>query len=591
MNTEIGNNHQLNQNPRNSTNKGTAQRQMHFYNNSRISQNNIRGSPSTFKRHLTNYSTLGDDARYSNNKRQRQNSQDNAEEIYDNDERIGEWIDPNVHHGFTFNDKQADNDRSQTLISKQAINYATDCHYPPIKIICTPKIQIQNQNGSHFVQTLIKHIEKKFKNENPTCNKLLAFEAWWVNAEGDMMILTKCMEIFIHLCILSNYPHEINTIKIEPQLPKYLPPPFSVLIKFVHNHISIDEIRQEVKGKYSSQYSCNELIGTKTNRTRHVRIDFTERNDYNSILKNGQISFLSQLYTVNEFLEAPKLLICSKCNTPGHMKRQCQLNYDRCRRCGGDRITGDHNECTIKCHHCSGEHVSTDYKCPTLADYRCELVKELKRHPEHLPEHVQLFIPAQCRDRNDRSHIIANYQKNEQKSRSTFNSTFNMNSHVWPQPIPSSHTTNNETIITQNINEEIKLMREDFNKELNKLNAKYEKQLKDSQDRWYIVAQQIKTQNEMINSMSATTLSCIFPIGIDLLRTTSEAIKSLHNNEQNEETKIKLNESAEKLHLQMNKLSEHFHILQQYQEKMSLLMKKQTTSLMEAMKSPSHDNE
>ncbi|CAF4339073.1 unnamed protein product, partial [Rotaria sp. Silwood2] len=280
MNTDIVNNHQWNPNSRNSTNKGTAHLQMHFYNNNRISQNNIRGLPSTFKRHLTNHSTLGDDPGNSNNKRQRQISQDNTEEDCDNDERIGEWIDPNVHHGFTCNDNQADNDRRQTLISKQAINYATDCHYPPIKIICNLKFKF-----------------KKFKNENPTCNKLLSFEAWWVNAEGDMMVLTKCMEIFISLCILSHYAHEINNIKIEPQLPKYLPPPFCVLIKFVHNHISIDEIRQEVKGKYSSQYSCNELMGTKTNRTRHVRIDFTERNDYNTILKNGQIAFFSQLYT------------------------------------------------------------------------------------------------------------------------------------------------------------------------------------------------------------------------------------------------------------------------------------------------------
>ncbi|CAF4356351.1 unnamed protein product, partial [Rotaria magnacalcarata] len=110
------------------------------------------------------------------------------------------------------------------------------------------------------------------------------------------------------------------------------------------------------------------------------------------------------------------------------------------RRCGGDRIIGDHVECSIKCHHCSGEHLSTDYKCPILADYRFELVKELKRHPERLPEHVQLFIPAQCRDRNDRSHVITNYQKNEQKSRATYNSTFNMNTHAWPQLNSNSHT-------------------------------------------------------------------------------------------------------------------------------------------------------
>ncbi|CAM4829840.1 unnamed protein product [Rotaria magnacalcarata] len=562
---------------------------MHFYNNNLMSQNNTQGSPSTFKRHLTNHSTLGDDARYVNNKRQRQNSQDNIDKVYDNDERFGEWTDPNIHNSISFNDKEGDNDNNQTHISNQAVNYATDCHFPPIKIICTPKIQ--NQNGAYFVQTLIKHIEKKFKNENPTCKKLLAFDAWWVNAAGDMMVLTKCMEIFIHLCILVNYPQEINNIKIEPQLPKYLPSPFSVLIKFVHNHISIDEIRQEVKDKYPSQYSCNELIGTITNRTRHVRIDFTERKDYNTILNNGQISFCSQLYTVSEFLEAPKLLICSKCNSPGHMKKQCQSKYDRCRRCGGDRIIGDHVECSIKCHHCSGEHLSTDYKCPILADYRFELVKELKRHPERLPGHAQLFIPAQCRDRNDRSHVITNYQKNEQKSRATYNSTFNMNTHSWPQLNSNSHTVSNETLFTQKLDEEIKSIREDFKKELNKLNAKYENETNIFRDRWHLVAQQIKTQNEMINNISTTTLSCIMPMGIDLLRTTSEVLQSLHNNEQNEETKNKLNDSAEQLRLQMNKFSEHFHILQQYQEKISLLMDKQTTSLIEAINTLSYINE
>ncbi|CAF3975469.1 unnamed protein product, partial [Rotaria sp. Silwood1] len=110
-----------------------------------MSQNNTQGSPSTFKRHLTNHSTLGDDARYVNNKRQRQNSQENAEEAHDNHERIEEWTKPNMHHGIFFNDNQAGNDRNETLISKQAFNYATDCHFPPIKILCTPKIQ--NQNG------------------------------------------------------------------------------------------------------------------------------------------------------------------------------------------------------------------------------------------------------------------------------------------------------------------------------------------------------------------------------------------------------------------------------------------------------------
>ncbi|CAF2048505.1 unnamed protein product [Rotaria magnacalcarata] len=273
------------------------------------------------------------------------------------------------------------------------------------------------------------------------------------------------------------------------------------------------------------------------------------------------------------------------------MKKQCQINYDRCRRCGFGRKTGDHIECVIKCHHCSGEHLSTDYKCPILADYRFELVKELKRHPERLPEHVQLFIPAQCRDRNDRSHIITNYQKNEQKHRSTFNSTLNRNVYSWPQLNPNSNTHNNENVMMQKFDEEIKLIREDFNKELNKLNAKYEKQTNIFRDRWHLVAQQAKTQNEVINSMPATTLSCIISMGIELLRTTAEVVKLLHNNEQNEETKNEFNDTTEQLRLQMNKLSEHLHALQQHQEKMSLLMDKQTTSLIEAINTLTYINE
>ena len=95
----------------------------------------------------------------------------------------------------------------------------------------------------------------------------------------------------------------------------------------------------------------------------------------------------------------------------------------------------------------------------------------------------------------------------------------------------------------------------------------------------------------MINSMSTTTLTCIMPMGIELLRTTSEAIQSLYNNEQNEDMKKKLNDSAEQLRLQMNKLSEHHLILQLYQEKMSSLMDKQTTSFIEAIDTLTHINE
>jgi hypothetical protein len=577
MNTDK--NKKSNSNGKNVTNNVTSQRQMQFYNNNRAASNVMQSSPSTFKRHLTSQSGIGDDTSSGNNKKQRQNHQEYDTEIHDIDERSNGQNEQSMQHDIILNFNQDDNELNQNHISKQAINYATDTHFPPIKIVCTPKVQ--KQNGAGFVQSLIKHIEKKFKNENPMCKNLLAFDAWWINTEGDMVLLTKCIEIFIYLCITTNYPNEINNIKIEPQLPKKLPSPCSVLIKFVHNNISIEDINQEIKEKYVSQYSCCEMLGSKTNRMRHIRVDFTDRNDYNTILTNGQISLFSQLYEVHEFLEAPKLLICSKCNSPGHMKKQCQLNFERCRRCSGDRKIGDHSECPIKCQHCQGEHISTSYKCPVLVDYQYELIKELKRHPERLPEHIQLFIPVRCRDRNDRSYIITNDSRNRQKGR-----VFNTNEQFWPQINPDAHS-----VVNNSITDELKATRGTFNKELNKINIKYEKQINTFKERWHLVAQQIKTQNEMINNISTTTLACIMPMGIELLKNTYEVIQTLSENEQNETTKNKLNNLAEQQRIHINKFSEHQQIFQQYQEKILLLMEKQTASLIEAFDSLTNINE
>ncbi|CAF1587097.1 unnamed protein product [Didymodactylos carnosus] len=182
-----------------------------------------------------------------------------------------------------------------------------DNHFPPTKIVCTPKLQ--KEDGAGFVKSLVKYIEKHFNVQNPFFKKPLGFEAWWVDMSGDVSLLTKCSEMFFYLCIQSHYPAHINDVQLEPQLPKKLSSPFSVLIKFVNNDVSIQDIKNQMDEKYESIYSCHDLMGTNTSRARHIRIDFTDRNDYDSILNGGQVSLFSQLYDVKEFLEAPKLLI------------------------------------------------------------------------------------------------------------------------------------------------------------------------------------------------------------------------------------------------------------------------------------------
>jgi hypothetical protein len=114
------------------------------------------------------------------------------------------------------------------------------------------------------------------------------------------------------------------------------------------------------------------------------------------LLNGGVLAIGRQLIGVFEFLEPPRLLICSKCNTPEHLKKECNNEYKLCRRYGEIRNQGDHKECVVKCHHCNREHESTSYQCPLINDFRKELIIKLKSKPNLLPRNVQLFIPTQC---------------------------------------------------------------------------------------------------------------------------------------------------------------------------------------------------
>ena len=133
------------------------------------------------------------------------------------------------------------------------------------------------------------------------------------------------------------------------------------------------------------------MMGTMRSNSRHIRIDFSEKKDYESILNSGVIGLQGQLFDVDEYLPAPKILICSKCNEPGHTKRQCHLTFEKCRRCGGDRQDGEeHKLCTIKCQHCgNNQHCSNDYRCPSLLHFRRQIVSELRKRPNSLPAQVQ----------------------------------------------------------------------------------------------------------------------------------------------------------------------------------------------------------
>ncbi|CAF2165686.1 unnamed protein product, partial [Rotaria magnacalcarata] len=210
-------------------------------------------------------------------------------------------------------------------------------------------------------------------------------------------------------------------------------------------------------------------------------------------------------YTGSVFVDLgrspPKLLICSRCNCPGHIKKECNGPFDRCKRCGVNKAQGDHSQCLIKCHHCEGDHIASDYRCPVITKFRGELIDELRKRPDLLPQNIQLFIPLPS------SHI-----------------------NVWPslkQSTQQNYVNESKPDIYEDIMKEIKSIRSDYEKlkfdfiqSEKELMIKYENNKSKSSTMLNLLMLQNTQQNDCISKVY-TVVNEVVPI-------ITSSLKSLH---------------------------------------------------------------
>ncbi|CAF3371340.1 unnamed protein product [Rotaria socialis] len=238
-------------------------------------------------------------------------------------------------------------------------------------------------------------------------------------------------------------------------------------IDFVDND-NEKSYQQQKSSKYKrrNNYSRNNQPLSTNSRTytnsnsnitdnRNFQQDETE---YNTILNSEKVSIYGQLIDCDEYFPAPKLLICSKCNTPGHTRKACvNSKVDLCKRCGKDRNDKeDHNLCEIRCHHCDGPNTSTDYSCLFIQEYRRELVLELRNRPDLLPAEAQLFIPTECRESGKETKILENksaqyqqFKKNQNQQYHPFNHLSSDYKNQWPSS-PHSSSDSHASISNNN---------------------------------------------------------------------------------------------------------------------------------------------
>ncbi|CAF3458498.1 unnamed protein product [Rotaria socialis] len=300
----------------------------------------------------------------------------------------------------------------EIYVTRQAMKFAVEDRFSPLKIHSNPGLK-NHEEGESIVKEFIKHIERNFKKLSPYFNQPLGFDHYIVDNKGSLICFTKYIELFIYICDLNNYPKDFNNIILSPVLPIKLPAHNVIMLKFIDNTIIFDDIKTHVKEKLKSVYTMEEMMGTMNYRSRHIRIDLLSKDEYKSVLNSGKIALGGHLYDVDEYLPSPRILICNKRNSPGHLKKNCKSIIELCKRCGNDRNDGaDHKNCNIKRHHCSENHEAASFKCAWISKFRQDLLLKLKENKHLLPRNIQFYIPQQYRDHKGEKALMNNSVEN-----------------------------------------------------------------------------------------------------------------------------------------------------------------------------------
>ncbi|CAF3341644.1 unnamed protein product [Rotaria sp. Silwood2] len=477
-------------------------------------------------------------------------------------------------------------------VNDHSISYATDLHLTPLRIKCNPTLSDKN-TALKFVQEFFKRIENSFRKKHIDYRKTLGFDYWWINNEGDLVGITKDLSLYVYLCDIRHYPEYIDSIKLNPMLPIHLPPQHVIVIKFVPNDYSFVDIEEDLKNRYSSIYHIEEMNGTRRMHSRHIRMDVYDKNECNNILNSGTITLGGMLCEVDEYLPAPKILLCTKCNSPGHAKKLCKLDYERCRRCGNDRNHGDHKQCNVLCHHCGGDHQANDYKCPTLLNFRRNLIEKLRENPDKLPPHIQMFIPFDCRLRKTEK-ILFNQNVNEYNKKSAQQFNYSNSLHEWPildKPLNNCNSNYNKQLI--NLQNELEVHKLKYQLEIEKINNKIQKYSTNTQKSCVIMQTQINTQKEIIDSTSSIVNDLTLNMNKNIINIINNLVQLLNDLTPHDQTKNNLSKLKDDLKIQHHYICErqtayNNHI--QNLEKLWLKQSNNTTELLDLCLSTTHND-
>ncbi|CAF1547104.1 unnamed protein product, partial [Didymodactylos carnosus] len=165
------------------------------------------------------------------------------------------------------------------------MNYAAEYHYTPFKSECQPKLN-DKKDGVKLINDLIKYIKVDFTTQNPMFSKPLLVDLWWIDPQGNVQMVIKTTELYVYLCKQERYPKTLNNTTIIPHLPAHLPPQHIALIKYVKNLVTNDDVKDELNSRFESVFAIDSMSGATNQRSRHVKIEFLQKNEIDSLLNS-----------------------------------------------------------------------------------------------------------------------------------------------------------------------------------------------------------------------------------------------------------------------------------------------------------------
>ncbi|CAF2652528.1 unnamed protein product [Rotaria sp. Silwood2] len=265
------------------------------------------------------------------------------------------------------NQQQATTTIASTLnndqLTEEAERFArTRYPFPPF-IVRFPSSNIKEQKVS---EELCKHL----KDNKQLQLELIGYRRSTLKCaanECDILLFVKDSLSFSFLYNDTNWPTTLlGSTFIRLKSPS-ISPQLTVIMKGVGLSVDMEDLTTELRSMFSSLENVVRMKNRFQQEITLVKLEFNCPVERENLLGDSKLRACSISFPVVEYLAQARIVICGKCCSIAHFRRQCRQNGETCRTCG--QTMSDIKQhlplCSKQphCIHCKQNHASNDMRC------------------------------------------------------------------------------------------------------------------------------------------------------------------------------------------------------------------------------------